>query len=171
MPWRAAGLIIVLTLGVLDLGQIGPPTVALEAAYRRSGAVMSEWEQVTLNGELTLTVPTAVSRGPEQGVDTKVATWSGAGINILVDQGPFVDPLVSYRDRVAYQSLQETIGGRVARIVSFVEGDGTRIVAAHFSGSEAGSRDRLTVVIRSDPAVLTEEVVFKIIRSLRFGGR
>jgi hypothetical protein len=140
---------------------------------------MSDWQELTLAEGLTLTVPADLSRGPEQGVDTAVATWNGAGISVVIDQGPFADPLTTYQGRPGSRSRQETIDGRLARIVSFVEGNGTRVVAAHFPGARAGASagkgaaagKPLTIVVRVDPAVLREEVAFDIIRSLRFGGR
>jgi hypothetical protein len=134
---------------------------------------MSDWKELTLAQGLTLTVPADLSRGPEQGVDTAVATWNGAGISVVVDQGPFADPLTTYQGRPGSRSRQETIDGRPARIVSFLEGDGTRVVAAHFPGTQAGAAagKPLTIVVRVDPAVRREEVAFDIIRSLRFGGR
>src|SRR5262245_65350958 len=73
---------------------------------------MIQWKEVTLGEGLKLEVPSDLTPGRDQGVDTKVTTWSGPGISMLVDQGPFVDPLRSYADR----SSQETIDGRPARV-------------------------------------------------------
>jgi hypothetical protein len=140
---------------------------------------VSDWKELTLAEGLTLTVPTDLSGGPDQGVDTEVTTWNGPGISVVIDQGPFADPLTTYGGRAGSHSRQETIGGRLARVVSFVEGNGTRVVAAHFPGARAGAsagrgasaEKALTIVVRVDPAVLRREVAFDIIRSLRFGER
>jgi hypothetical protein len=59
---------------------------------------------------------------------------SRAQHNFLVDHGPFADNLASYAARSGNRSTEEVIDGRPARIVSFDESDGTRVVAAHFDG-------------------------------------
>ena len=133
---------------------------------------MENWVEVSLLTGHRLCLPPGVSGGSAQGVDTAVAAWSGPGIQILVDEGPFADPLTSYARRTNYRTSVETIDGRPACLVSFNDDDGMRVVAAHFAGSVAGSGvpDRLTVLVRLVPD-RDQEVALKIIQSFRFGGQ
>ena len=133
---------------------------------------MENWVEVSLPTGHRLRVPPRLSGGDDQGMDTTIATWSGPGIQILVDDGPFADPLTSYARRPNHWTSEETIDGQPARIVGFDDDGGTRVVAAHFPGSVAGSgvSDRLTILVRIEPGG-DQEVARKIIRSFRFGGR
>ncbi|MDQ3829874.1 MAG: hypothetical protein M3361_11340, partial [Candidatus Tectomicrobia bacterium] len=111
---------------------------------------------MVVNEELRLCIPAGLSEGREQGIDSSIATWKGEGISILIDQGMFSDPLTSYEGRADYRFDHETIDGRPARIVSFTESNGTRVFAAHFPSfrTDARLKEGLTVIIRSDPAVI-----------------
>ena len=132
---------------------------------------MPNWTELTLADGVRLKVPAGPSGGRRaQGVDSTVATWEGSGLNILIDRGPFADTLASSESRSGYRSSQETIDGRPARIVSFVD-DGTRVVAAHVPRSPAGAQpgESLTVVIRLDSTVAHEDMAYEVIRSLKFG--
>jgi hypothetical protein len=134
---------------------------------------MINGKEISLGEGLKLEVPSDLTQGPDQGVDTKVTTWAGPGISVLVDQGPFVDPLASYTDRPGYRSSQETIDGRPARVVSYLDSEQSHVVAAHFAGSRTGPRDQepLTIVIRLDPSGPGEDVALAILRSLKFVGQ
>src|SRR4051812_5799113 len=65
-------------------------------------AAMENCVEVQLRMGHTLCLPPGLSGGDDRGVDTAVATWSGPGIQILVDEGPFADPLTSYAGRPNY---------------------------------------------------------------------
>ena len=133
---------------------------------------MQDYRRVGLPSGHTLEIPPGLSGGVDQGVDTRVATWSGPGIRILVDEGPFADPLMSYAERLNYWTSEEAIDGQPGRIAGFEEEGGTRVVAAHLPGSGAGSglSDRLTLVIHLEPGE-DQEVALRVIRSFRFGKR
>jgi hypothetical protein len=148
---------------------------ALESQSLLPGQVpMTEWRQEALSQGITLSVPKSIARQPAHGIDTTVTLMSGNGITVLVDQGPFADPLTAYANRAEYRSTQEVIDGHPFQIVSFVDNNGTHVVAAHFAGirTEPSIRDRLTIVVRVEPAsVSEEEVAYSIIRSVKFGER
>ena len=133
---------------------------------------MTQWKDVTLGRGLKLKVPADLTRARDQGIDTNASLWKAKGISVLVDQGPFADPLKSSASRTGAQSTEESIGGRPARIVSYVEETGTRVVAAHVAGSRRGTSvvDPVTVVIRLDPDGPSDEIARLILRSLHFGG-
>lgn len=130
-------------------------------------------KEVTLDQGIKLTVPEGLAPKASQGVDSRVSTLRGRGISLLIDHGPFADTLMSYAGRSGYRSTEEVIDGRPARIVSFDESDGTRVVAAHFDGAKTGQnpQERLTTVINLDPKIVGEEAALSIIRSTKFGGR
>jgi hypothetical protein len=145
---------------------------AAQSSVREGGTAMTQWKDVALGRGLKMKVPSDLTRGRDQGIDTNASNWQGKGINVLVDQGPFADPLTSSASRTGSRSTEESIGGRPARIVSYVNEAGTRVIAAHVAGSRRGASvvEPVTVVIRLDPEGPSEEVARTILRSLRFGG-
>ena len=130
------------------------------------------WKEVNMEGQFEFSLPANLSEAREQGIDSNVARWEGEGITVRVDYGMFSDPLTSYAGRPNYHISSETINGHAARVVGFDEGDGKRLVAAHFHDIAEGrnaKQERLTIVVETDRKVRSE-VPDRIIRSIRFQG-
>jgi hypothetical protein len=107
-------------------------------------------QRVQLDDGLTISIPSELSPGDEQGIDSAVRTWSGGGITVLVDAGPMSDRL----DRGESQSLS----GRAARVAAFVD-TGGHVVAAHLDDPP------MTISVRFERAE-QEGVARRIIESL-----
>ena len=106
----------------------------------------------------------------ESPTDSAVRVWESPDLRVVVDEGPFADPLTGYATRGA-ESGEEVIDGHRARVVSFVQDDGGRSVGAHFDdlGAVAGGPGKLTVVVTGAPGVV-DDVALGILRSIRFAG-
>jgi hypothetical protein len=77
---------------------------------------------------------------------------SGDGFTILVDEGPFSDPVTRYADRPAYEASTESINGHPARIVYFEDEEGVRHLLARLETvGDAGVRRGITIVIHVLP--------------------
>lgn len=131
-----------------------------------------DWEKVDFEGKFEFSLPAGLSEVREQGIDSSVARWEGEGITVRIDYGVFSDPLTSYGGRPNFRLSDAEIGDRAARIVSFDQSDGKHLVAAHFHGfakERRTARDKLTIVVETEPSV-KREVASRIIRSVRFQG-
>ena len=123
-------------------------------------------KEIILRNRVSIRLPEEVGPTDDRAIDSTAATWSGKGISLLVDEGPFADPLTSYENRPNYRAAEETIGGRKARVVAFDQPDGTRSVAAHFP-DDGGEPGALTVVARGESGV-AQELLNQIIRDISF---
>jgi hypothetical protein len=101
---------------------------------------------------LWLTVPDYIVPINAKGVDSIATTLSGGGFTILVDEGPFSDPVTRYADQPAYEVSTESIKGHPARIVYFEDEEGVRHLAARLEiEGQAGAPRGITIVIHVFP--------------------
>lgn len=112
------------------------------------------WKTVR-HGKLRLQIPEAAMQGDDQGVDSKAAIWKVGGMTVVIDEGPFSDPLTGYGDRPGFQEWWVERPVRPFRCVTFENPDGTKAVAVRVEGSSgAGAGERpsqpTTVVIHLD---------------------
>jgi hypothetical protein len=130
---------------------------------------MADWKEVAVNG-FRLRSPVDLREADAKGIDSNATALEGRNLSVVIDAGPFSDPLTSYGDRRGASASEETIGGRTARVVSFPLDDGSQFAAAHFEldgEARAGAPRKLTISVtgRED---LGGEVPLKIVRSLEF---
>lgn len=119
-----------------------------------------ETERVRLGPDAVVEVPAALHAAGEQvasAIDSPVAAWQGDGIRLLLDQGPFADPLTGYEGQPGFGSSNERIDGRPARLVWFDRDGQHRVVAAHLHGA--------TLLVEAD-ATVPHDVLLAIARSL-----
>jgi hypothetical protein len=101
---------------------------------------------------LWLTVPDYIVPTDAQGLDSMATTLSGGGFTILVDEGPFSDPVTRYADQPAYEVSTENLNGHPARIVSFEDEEGVRHLVARLEiVGDAGVPRGVTIVIHVLP--------------------
>lgn len=125
------------------------------------------WKVVTLTPRLRIRSPVDVARSPAHPVDSKASLWEGQNLRILVDEGPFSDPLTSYGDRVGAETFEETIDGRPARVVSAELEDGSQFAGAHFGLEEGAAPGALTITVTGS-GHLADDVPLEIVRSVEF---
>jgi hypothetical protein len=101
---------------------------------------------------LWLTVPDYIVPTGARGLDSRATTLSGGGFTILVDEGPFSDPVTRYAGQPGYEVSTENINGNPARIVSFEDEEGVRHLVARLEiVGEAGIPRGVTIVIHMLP--------------------
>ena len=126
---------------------------------------MSRWsEKVRVAiGNITLELPAAIGKRPDVSIDSTAGVFEGAGLRIVVDQGPFANRLDSYAGLPDYREESRDAGGMTARIVSFRSADGRSFTAAiHLPAPKSA-----TVIVEAD-ADIPPEVPAEIIDSLRW---
>ncbi len=121
--------------------------------------------RVTTSGGVTLAIPAGLSKTQERGVDSDVSAWQGADVRVVVDEGPFSDPLDRYQDRMEHRLQEEEINGRPAQVVTFRTEDGGRFAGVHFPRS--GGVGPVTVVVEAG-ADVDAAVPLAIARSVQF---
>jgi hypothetical protein len=129
------------------------------------------WQDIALTPGLRLRSPVQLSPAEAQGVDSNVRAWEGGGgnIEVVVDEGPYADPLTTYDDRPNAHAANETIGGQPARVVSFLLDGWRQFAAAHFDrGTGGGVATGKTTVSVTGRDELGGDVPLKIVRSVRF---
>jgi hypothetical protein len=93
-----------------------------EAAYKTVRVAGEMDQRVQLVDGLTISIPSELSPGDEQGIDSAVRTWSGGGITVLVDAGPMSDQLG--------HGESQSLSGHAARVAAFDDA-GEHVIAAH----------------------------------------
>ena len=117
-----------------------------------------EWHAVRGPG-LELTVPPDLAPTGEQGIDGPVSSFEGHGLRLMVDRSPFADPLTGYQDKAGYERHREQIAGETADLVTYLEDDGTRVLATRLPGP-------VTAVVHAAPE-MDPEIALRIVRSIR----
>lgn len=111
---------------------------------------------------MSLELPSALVAGRGDGIDSAAGVFEGAGVSVVVDQGPFSDPLTTHAGRPEHRDEAIDVAGTAARLVSFRDPeDRTYSVGAHVPGPSP-----VTVVVRADASV-PEHVPRDIVESLR----
>lgn len=117
---------------------------------------------IRVSDRVTVDVPVDLVPDTAAGIDSAARSLAGPKLDVLVDTGPFADPLDRYDGLPHFRESTEQISGHRARVVRFSVDDGsTYTVAAHIP-----ELDRLTVVVRAAREV-PDEVALQIIRSIR----
>jgi hypothetical protein len=117
-----------------------------------------EWRTTRLAG-VELDVPAELAPTDEQGIDGPAATLESPNLRLILDAGPFADPLTGYASKPGFERRLEDIGGEPAEVVSFAGENGARVLATRLPGP-------LTAVVHAAPGV-DPEVALRILRSLR----
>jgi hypothetical protein len=117
-----------------------------------------EWRTTRIAG-VELDVPVELAPTDEQGLDGPAATLESPNLRLILDAGPFADPLTGYASKPGFERRQETIGGEPAEIVTFTDESGTRVLGTRLPGP-------LTAVVHAAPGV-DPEVALRMLRSLR----
>ncbi len=113
-------------------------------------------------GAISLELPVALVDAEAAPVDSATRVFEGAGVTVIVDQGPFADRLEGDRGRPQYREETREIGDTTGRVVSFRSADdATRTLAARLVGPPG-----VTVVVRADASV-PAHVPRDIVNSLR----
>lgn len=94
---------------------------------------MGGWSETvpTRVGNLTVHLPAVLTRRDGTAIDSAAAVFEAAGVRVIVDAGPFADPLQPRGGAANYEEHDVRVGGMPARRVSYDEPDGTRTVAVH----------------------------------------
>jgi hypothetical protein len=113
-------------------------------------------------GDVSLELPAALVQREEANVDSSAGVFEGSGLTVIVDQGPFSDPLDSHTGRPGYREEPTELAAVAGRTISYqTPEEGTYTVAAHLPPPAA-----VTVVVRADGSV-PEHVPREIIASIR----
>jgi hypothetical protein len=125
---------------------------------------VTAWDEKTRVrvGDVTLALPTAVRQKPGTPIDSAFSEFSGSGVTVLVDQGPFADRLDRHVGRAGYEEKVGEVAGSAARIVSFRRPEERAyVVAAHLPAPH-----HVTVVVQADESV-PDHVPREIVESVR----
>src|SRR5262245_15036230 len=91
------------------------------------------WVDVTLSHEITIRSPVALTRADTTPIDSDVSVFTDTDVTVVVDAGPFADPLTQ---RPGAELVGDEIGGRPARVVVYHGGaEVGDVAAAHFPAS------------------------------------
>jgi hypothetical protein len=115
-------------------------------------------------GRLEFLAPAGVEPQNVAAIDSPANQYSGEGITIIVDTGPFADPLTRYQSYADYRHIGDQVGGRSANIISFSSSDGSHVFAARLTPDDA---EAITFAIYLKKGV-SDEIALKILRSVRF---
>jgi hypothetical protein len=107
-----------------------------------------DWKEITSDSGLRFRSPVELTPVAARGIDSNVNLWEGKNLTVMMDEGPFADPLTSYANRPNARVFEETVAGRPARVVSFQLDDGRDFAAVHLDlgGPGPGGR-RLTISV------------------------
>ena len=117
-----------------------------------------DWRRIRVAG-VDVEVPPDLEPSEAAAGDQPAATLEGAGLRLILDRGPFADPLTGYASQPEHSRRRETIGDQPADVVSFRAHDGTEVVAARLPGE-------LTAVVHAEPGV-DPEIAMRVLRSIR----
>lgn len=125
---------------------------------------MAESSRHYRHGGVQFVAPEGMVSDNSRAIDSAAAEYRADGLRVIVDRGPFSDPLTGYTSSPEHKRWEETIGGRKATIVSFSSDRGRKVVAARFA-SNGGDAVTVVVTLESEMAV-TQGLA--ILRSITF---
>ncbi|MBU2666630.1 hypothetical protein KOI35_24275 [Actinoplanes bogorensis] len=111
---------------------------------------------IAIGAGLSMRTPVPVAPSDGQAVDSRAATFTGDGIAVVVDEGPFATSL----DRGRREA--RTIAGQPAQLVSWTDPDGAQTAGVVL---RMPSGDTATITVRAD-AVLGPDAAVRAIESL-----
>lgn len=100
-------------------------------------------------------------------IDSVSSAWTGDGITIVVDEGPFAADLTRHEGAQDYRLGPDTIAGLPSHTVSFTDRDGSSVAGARIQLPRTQERapTMLTITVRTDPG-LGREAAIRIIESM-----
>jgi hypothetical protein len=122
-----------------------------------------DWKEITSDSGFRFRSPVELTPVPARGIDSNVTLWEGRNLTVMVDEGPFADPLTSYASRTGARMSEEPIAGRPARVASFPLDDGRDFAAVHLDLGGEGRRVTISVTGREE---FGGEVPVEIARSI-----
>ncbi len=125
---------------------------------------MTRWDEkvrVTV-GNVSLALPTSLVKRQDTPIDSAASVFEGSGVMVIVDQGPFADPLNSYAGHPGFWEEIKDVAGTPSRMISFRSPDlSTYTVAIHLLAPK-----HVTVVVQADDSV-PKRVPKEIVESLQ----
>ena len=130
---------------------------------------MQQGHKARVGDVLELVLPPTLSASLGAAFESPVGVWEGDGITVVVDATMYADELGPASAPPHAVTASEEIGGRPARMVSWDEDDGARVVAARFDAAPGtgSARSGVTAVVRAAPQVACD-IPLRILRSVRF---
>ncbi len=98
---------------------------------------------------MSIEVPTEVLADPGAPIDSASAVFTGMGVTVIVDQGPFADRLEGSVGRPEFDDTPTSVAGHTGRYVSFRTPEEHTYTMATLLSEPA----RITVVVRADDSV------------------
>jgi hypothetical protein len=126
---------------------------------------MNEHWRPYREGDVEFVAPEGMARA-EGTLDSPTSEYTGPGMTITFDRGPYADPLTRYGSRPGYEEWTGLAGDRPARIVTFEADDGSRVVAARLEDPDRAAGRALTAVVYLSPEIDVERGR-RIVDSLR----
>lgn len=123
---------------------------------------------VTLGRGLTIRTPVPAAPSPGHPIDSRAMTFTGNGITVVVDEGPFAASLADDGRHADHRSATRTIAGQRAEVVAYTDTDGAQVAGTRLglpadSAGEPGAT--VTITVRVD-AHLGADAAVRAIESL-----
>jgi len=123
---------------------------------------------IILGRGLTIRTPVPAVPSPGHPIDSRAKTFTGNGITVVVDDGPFAASLADDGRHADHRSVTRTIAGQQAEVVAYTDSDGAKVAGTRL-GLPAGSAGEpgaaVTIMVRVD-AHLGAEAAVRAIESL-----
>lgn len=88
---------------------------------------MTSWRTYEAAG-LRFRAPDGLVASAAVSIDSQSATFTGPGVTVLIDSGPFSDRLDGYESKRGFERSFGTVAGEDATMVKFITEDGSTIV-------------------------------------------
>lgn len=132
----AAALVLVLLVGCERAAQ---PPVVVSAGTDSEASARGDLVEYRPVPEFSFRAPRNLDLDPRQAIDSAAGAYTGAGITVAYDYGPFADPLTNVTDPIV--SRQHLVVEGVA--ATLVESE--RWAAIHFPAVDGNARLTVTV--------------------------
>jgi hypothetical protein len=152
--------------GAVLVGFLSMPMIpASRGRGLEQSAAPANWRKIDA-GPFSILAPSGWEFHQLEGVDSYVGEFVGDGVVLRFDFGRYSKPLEKEAKKPAYIVLHKSIGGLPARIVS-PRAPGRGVTGVYFRN--VGDSNALSL-FGYDLRSAQEELVFKIIETIRFGG-
>jgi hypothetical protein len=109
---------------------------------------------VTLGRGLTIRTPVPAAPSPGHPIDSRAMTFTGNGVTVVVDEGPFAASLADDGRHADHRSATRTIAGQQARVVSYTDSDGAKVAGTRLvlpaDGTAGEPEATVTITVRVD---------------------